>query len=206
MKKNHNIENINILGITEGARKKPEMFIGSVSSEGFYNMVWELVENSIDEASAGFCDTIKVRILKDNIIEVADNGRGIPVEIFGKAGKSKLEIILRGEYIRGELTDGIYKFSGKKYKGGLLSVNALSEFLEATVIKNGKIWYQKYHEGIPEENIKITGETFEDTHGTIIRFKADRKIFGKAEYDYKVLYTKLKEIRGVKVVLSDERV
>ena len=205
MGKISNNESMNVLGIIEGIRKRPEMFIGSVSSEGLYNLVWEIVDNSVNEALAGFCDTIKVKILEENIIEVTDTGRGNPVEIFEKAGKSKIEVIFTGKYIRGELTDGIYKLSRKKYKGGLSSVNGLSEILEVTVIKDGKRWYQKYREGIPEEDVKKIGEVSGNVHGTVIRFKADRKIFEKTEYDCEMLYMKLKKIKGIKVVLSDER-
>ena len=198
-------KSIAVLGIMEGIRKKPEMFIGSVSAEGLCNLVWEIIDNCVNEALEGFCNTIKVRLLKNNIIEVSDNGRGLPVDFYEKAGKSKLEIILTGKYIRGELTGGIYKLSRKKYKGGLVSVNGLSETLEAAVIKDGKVWYQKYHKGVPSGDIKKTGEKSEHIHGTVIRFRADREIFGELEYDYEILLAKLKEIRGIKVILCDER-
>ena len=205
MSKIYDAQSITVLGILEGIRKKSEMFIGSVSDEGLYNLVWEIIDNSVNEALEGFCNTIKVRLLKDNIIEVSDNGRGLPMDFYEKAGKSKLEVILTGKYVRGELTGGIYKLSRKKYKGSLVSVNGLSEILEAAVIKDGKVWYQKYHKGVPSGEIKKIAEKPECTHGTVIRFSADREIFGELEYDYEILLAKLKEIKGIRVILSDER-
>ena len=168
-------------------------------------MILEIAENSVNEALDGYCDTVKVKMFEDNVIEVADNGRGLPVEFYKKAGKSKLEVILTGNYIRGELTDGIYKLSRKKYKGGLASVNGLSDIMEITVIKEGKIWYQKYHRGIAAEDIKQTGEAPEDVHGTTIRFRPDAEIFGKQKYDYEILFEKLNEIKGIKINLYDKR-
>ena len=205
MSKIYDAQSIVVLGIMEGIRKKPEMFIGSVSDEGLCNLVWEIIDNSVNEALEGFCDTIKIRLLKDNIIEVSDNGRGIPADFYEKAGKSKLEVILTGKYIRGELTGGIYKLSRKNYKGGLVSVNGLSETLEASVIKDGKVLYQKYHKGVLSEEIKKTVEKSEYANGTLIRFRADREIFGELEHDYEILLAKLKEIKGIKIIFSDER-
>ncbi|MCP1224361.1 ATP-binding protein [Sebaldella sp. S0638] len=205
MDRNNDTKNIAVLGVREGIRKRPEMFIGSVSYEGLHNMVWELIDNSVNEALAGFCSNINVRLLKGGIIEVSDNGRGITVEKHETKKESILEIILTGKYFRGELTDGIYKLSPKKYRGGLLSVNVLSETLEISVIRDSKVWYQKYKKGIPEDNVKQTETAPAEVHGTVIKFLADREIFETLEYNYEIFQKELKKIKGIEIHLSDER-
>ncbi|MCP1224360.1 DNA topoisomerase (ATP-hydrolyzing) subunit B [Sebaldella sp. S0638] len=209
MSDNYNAESITVLEGLEAVRKRPGMYIGSTSAKGLHHLVWEIVDNSVDEALAGFCDTIRVRVLEDNIIEVIDNGRGIPVEMHEKMGKSTLEVVLTVLHAGGKFNNDNYKVSGGLHGVGVSVVNALSETLEATVTKEGKIWYQKYHRGVAVEDIKQIGEAPEDVHGTTIRFKADDEIFETLEYDYEILLTRLKEMaylnKGLKIILSDER-
>lgn len=209
MSDNYNAESITVLEGLEAVRKRPGMYIGSTSSRGLHHLVWEIVDNSVDEALAGYCDTIEVKILEDNIIEVTDNGRGIPVERHEKMGKSTLEVVLTVLHAGGKFNNDNYKVSGGLHGVGISVVNALSETLEATVTKDGKIWYQKYHRGVPVEDIKEIGEAPADVHGTTIRFKADSNIFETLEYDYEILLTRLKEMsylnRGLRINLSDQR-
>ena len=209
MSDNYNAESITVLEGLEAVRKRPGMYIGSTSVKGLHHLVWEVVDNSVDEALAGFCDTIKVRVLEDNIIEVIDNGRGIPVEMHEKMGKSTLEVVLTVLHAGGKFNNDNYKVSGGLHGVGVSVVNALSETLEAIITKDGKVWYQKYHRGVPEEDIKQIGEAPEDAHGTTIRFKADGEIFETLEYDYEILLTRLKEMaylnKGLRIILSDER-
>ena len=209
MSDNYNAESITVLEGLEAVRKRPGMYIGSTSAKGLHHLVWEVVDNSVDEALAGFCDTIKVRVLEDNIIEVIDNGRGIPVEMHEKMGKSTLEVVLTVLHAGGKFNNDNYKVSGGLHGVGVSVVNALSETLEAIITKDGKVWYQKYHRGVPEEDIKQIGEAPEDAHGTTIRFKADGEIFETLEYDYEILLTRLKEMaylnKGLRIILSDER-
>ena len=209
MSDNYNAESITVLEGLEAVRKRPGMYIGSTSSRGLHHLVWEIVDNSVDEALAGYCDTIEVKILEDNIIEVTDNGRGIPVERHEKMGKSTLEVVLTVLHAGGKFNNDNYKVSGGLHGVGISVVNALSETLEATITKDGKVWYQKYHRGIPVEDIKEIGEAPADAHGTIIRFKADSEIFETLEYDYEILLTRLKEMsylnRGLRINLSDQR-
>ena len=209
MSDNYNAESITVLEGLEAVRKRPGMYIGSTSSRGLHHLVWEIVDNSVDEALAGYCDTIEVKILEDNIIEVTDNGRGIPVAKHEKMGKSTLEVVLTVLHAGGKFNNDNYKVSGGLHGVGISVVNALSETLEATITKDGKVWYQKYHRGIPVEDIKEIGEAPADAHGTIIRFKADSEIFETLEYDYEILLTRLKEMsylnRGLRINLSDQR-
>ncbi len=209
MSDNYNAESITVLEGLEAVRKRPGMYIGSTSSRGLHHLVWEIVDNSVDEALVGYCDTIEVKILEDNIIEVTDNGRGIPVERHEKMGKSTLEVVLTVLHAGGKFNNDNYKVSGGLHGVGISVVNALSETLEATITKDGKVWYQKYHRGIPVEDIKEIGEAPADAHGTIIRFKADSEIFETLEYDYEILLTRLKEMsylnRGLRINLSDQR-
>lgn len=209
MSDNYNADSITVLEGLEAVRKRPGMYIGSTSAKGLHHLVWEVVDNSVDEALAGYCDTIKVRVLEDNIIEVIDNGRGIPVEMHEKMGKSTLEVVLTVLHAGGKFNNDNYKVSGGLHGVGVSVVNALSETLEAIITKDGKVWYQKYHRGAPQDNIKQIGEAPEGEHGTTIRFKADDEIFETLEYDYEILLTRLKEMaylnKGLRIILSDER-
>ena len=172
-------------------------------------MISTIVDNSVDEALAGYCDKIEVKILPDNIIEVVDNGRGIPTDIHPKYGKSALEIVLTVLHAGGKFENDNYKVSGGLHGVGVSVVNALSEWLEVEVRKAGVVHYQKYHRGKPEEDVKIIGSCDEGEHGTIVRFKADGNIFETLIYNYFTLSNRLKELaylnKGLTITLSDLR-
>lgn len=209
MSSNYQAENITVLEGLEAVRKRPGMYIGTTSERGLHHLVWEIVDNSVDEALAGYCNRIEVSILPDNIIEVKDNGRGIPVGIHPKYGKSALEIVLTVLHAGGKFENDNYKVSGGLHGVGVSVVNALSEWLEVTVRTDGKVWYQRYDRGIPEEDVKEIGVAGKDEHGTTVRFKADYEIFETLVYDYNTLKNRLKELaylnKDLEICLSDSR-
>ena len=202
-------QNITVLEGLEAVRKRPGMYIGTTSERGLHHLVWEIVDNSVDEALAGYCNKIEVKILPDNIIEVVDNGRGIPTDIHPKYGKSALEIVLTVLHAGGKFENDNYKVSGGLHGVGVSVVNALSEWLEVEVRKEGNVYYQKYHRGKPEEDVKIIGSCEESEHGTTVRFKADADIFEVLVYNYFTLSNRLKELaylnKGLTIILSDLR-
>lgn len=202
-------QNITVLEGLEAVRKRPGMYIGTTSERGLHHLVWEIVDNSVDEALAGYCNKIDVKILPDNIIEVVDNGRGIPTDIHPKYGKSALEIVLTVLHAGGKFENDNYKVSGGLHGVGVSVVNALSEWLEVEVRKEGNVYYQKYHRGKPEEDVKIIGSCEANEHGTTVRFKADGDIFETMVYNYFTLSNRLKELaylnRGLTIILSDLR-
>lgn len=202
-------QNITVLEGLEAVRKRPGMYIGTTSERGLHHLVWEIVDNSVDEALAGYCNKIDVKILPDNIIEVVDNGRGIPTDIHPKYGKSALEIVLTVLHAGGKFENDNYKVSGGLHGVGVSVVNALSEWLEVEVRKEGNVYYQKYHRGKPEEAVKIIGSCEANEHGTTVRFKADGDIFETLVYNYFTLSNRLKELaylnRGLTIILSDLR-
>lgn len=202
-------QNITVLEGLEAVRKRPGMYIGTTSERGLHHLVWEIVDNSVDEALAGYCNKIDVKILPDNIIEVVDNGRGIPTDIHPKYGRSALEIVLTVLHAGGKFENDNYKVSGGLHGVGVSVVNALSEWLEVEVRKEGNVYYQKYHRGKPEEDVKIIGSCEVNEHGTTVRFKADGDIFETLVYNYFTLSNRLKELaylnRGLTITLSDLR-
>lgn len=202
-------QNITVLEGLEAVRKRPGMYIGTTSERGLHHLVWEIVDNSVDEALAGYCNKIDVKILPDNIIEVVDNGRGIPTDIHPKYGRSALEIVLTVLHAGGKFENDNYKVSGGLHGVGVSVVNALSEWLEVEVRKEGNVYYQKYHRGKPEEDVKIIGSCEASEHGTTVRFKADGDIFETLVYNYFTLSNRLKELaylnRGLTITLSDLR-
>ena len=208
MDNNYGAEAITVLEGLEAVRKRPGMYIGSTSARGLHHLVWEIVDNSVDEALAGICDKITVKILEGNIIEVSDNGRGIPVGMH-KTGKSTLEVVLTVLHAGGKFDNDNYKVSGGLHGVGVSVVNALSEWLEATVTRDGKIFRQTYQRGVPTSPVEEIGVADPDAHGTVIRFKADDEIFETTVYDYSVLESRLKELaylnKGLKIELADER-
>ena len=208
MANNYGAEAITVLEGLEAVRKRPGMYIGSTSSRGLHHLVWEIVDNSVDEALAGVCDKITVKILEGNIIEVTDNGRGIPVGMH-KTGKSTLEVVLTVLHAGGKFDNDNYKVSGGLHGVGVSVVNALSEWLEATVTRDGKVFRQTYRRGVPATPVEEIGTADEDEHGTVIRFKADDEIFETTVYDYSVLESRLKELaylnKDLKIELVDER-
>ena len=208
MANNYGAEAITVLEGLEAVRKRPGMYIGSTSARGLHHLVWEIVDNSVDEALAGICDKITVKILEGNIIEVSDNGRGIPVGMH-KTGKSTLEVVLTVLHAGGKFDNDNYKVSGGLHGVGGSVVNALSEWLEATVTRDGKVFRQTYQRGVPTSPVEEIGVADAKEHGTVVRFKADDEIFETTVYDYSVLESRLKELaylnKGLKIELADER-
>ena len=200
-------DNIQVLEGLEAVRKRPAMYIGDVNTRGLHHLVYEVIDNSIDEALAGYCDTIDVIIRKDNSITVIDNGRGIPTGIHEKENRSALEVVMTVLHAGGKFDKGSYKVSGGLHGVGVSCVNALSETLKATIYREGKVFEQTYHKGKPEEDVKVIGES--TRNGTEIHFIPDLSIFQVSIYDFSILATRLRELaflnKGIKLSLTDER-
>lgn len=205
---NYSADSIQVLEGLEAVRKRPAMYIGDVGEKGLHHLVYEVVDNSIDEALAGFCDDINVIIHKDNSITVSDNGRGIPVDFHEKEQKSALEVVLTVLHAGGKFDKGTYKVSGGLHGVGVSCVNALSIHLSALVHRGGKIYEMDFSKGIPTTSLEIKGDT--DKTGTIINFRPDDSIFITTEYKYETLASRLRELAflnaGIKLTLTDERV
>ncbi len=200
-------DNIQVLEGLEAVRKRPAMYIGDVNTKGLHHLVYEVIDNSIDEALAGYCDTISVTIHTDNSITVKDNGRGIPTGLHEKENRSALEVVMTVLHAGGKFDKGSYKVSGGLHGVGVSCVNALSERLKATVYREGKVFQQIYHKGIPEEDVKIIGDA--EKSGTEVNFLPDKSIFLVSVYDFSILAARLRELaflnKGIRLTLIDER-
>jgi DNA gyrase subunit B len=207
MQNSYSAQHIQVLKGLEAVRKRPGMYIGSTGPEGLHHLVYEIVDNSIDEALAGHCDEIYVVIEKGNIIRVEDNGRGIPVDLHEGEGISALEIVLTRLHAGGKFDKDSYKVSGGLHGVGVSVVNALSEWCEVFVHRDGQIHHQKYERGTPLIPVAVVGET--TRRGTIIRFKSDVQIFDNVDFSFDILSQRLRELaflnKGIKITIEDER-
>ena len=207
----YNASDIQVLEGLEAVRKRPGMYIGSTSARGLHHLVWEIVDNAIDEALAGYCDDIEITINKDGSITVKDDGRGIPVEVHPKTGLSTVETVYTVLHAGGKFGGGGYKVSGGLHGVGASVVNALSKWVEVTVYKDGKVHYIKFiNGGKTIEPLKVIGKCSDDRTGTTVTFMPDDQIFQETTtFDYETLKIRIRELaflnKGLKITLIDDR-
>ncbi|HBH12196.1 MAG: DNA gyrase subunit B [Clostridiales bacterium 38_11] len=209
IKRNYGADQIQVLEGLDPVRKRPGMYIGSTGPRGLHHLVYEIVDNSVDEALAGACDTISVEIFEDNSVRVVDNGSGIPVEIHPKTGKSTVETVLTVLHAGGKFNSDAYKVSGGLHGVGMSVVNALSEWLKVEVRRDGKIYQQTFERGKPTTELTQTGTTKIKNTGTVIEFKPDYQIFEEIDFDYSTLQYRLREMaflnKGINISITDKR-
>jgi len=209
MEEEYGAKQIKVLRDLEAVRKRPSMYIGSTGPRGLHHLVNEVVDNSIDEVLAGYCQNIKVVIRPDNSVTVVDDGRGIPVDLHPIYKKSALELVMTTLHAGGKFDDKIYRVAGGLHGVGVSVVNALSEYLEAKVARKGKLWRQRYERGKPVTPVECIEETSKDKRGTEITFKPDKEIFESIEFDGEKIARRLRELaflnRGLKIEIEDER-
>ena len=203
----YSADNIQVLKGLESVRKNPAMYIGDVSQRGLHHLVYEVIDNSIDEALAGYCKNIEVIIQNDDLITIKDDGRGIPTEYHEKEKKSALEVVMTILHAGGKFDKNVYKVSGGLHGVGVSCVNALSSYLKAEIHRNGKVYLQEYKYGKPIADIKVTGDTAQT--GTIISFIPDNTIFSTTEYKFDILSSRLRELaflnKGINLTITDKR-
>ncbi len=206
-KSTYSAKSIQVLEGLEAVRKRPGMYIGSTGVTGLHHLVWEIVDNAIDEAMAGYCDRVTLTLNSDGTVAVTDNGRGIPVEIHSQYKKSALELVMTKLHAGGKFGGDGYKVSGGLHGVGVSVVNALSELVRAEVHRDGKIWEQEYVRGIPKKKIKAIGKS--KLNGTTISFKPDTKIFDTLEFDWQTILNRMRQhaylTKGVEIVVTDAR-
>jgi DNA gyrase subunit B len=207
-KDSYEAEDITVLEGLEAVRKRPGMYIGSTGVRGLHHLVYEVVDNSVDEALAGYCDSIKVILHSDSSCSVGDNGRGIPVDTHKESGKSAAEVVLTVLHAGGKFEHSAYKVSGGLHGVGVSVVNALSEWLDVEIRRSGFVWTQRYEKGGTPQGPLTQGDKT-NKHGTIIRFKPDASIFEETNFSFDTLSNRLRELaflnRGLKIVIEDER-
>lgn len=207
LEQDYGASQIKVLEGLEAVRKRPGMYIGDTSERGFHHLVFEIVDNSVDEALAGYCTDVRVTLHIDNSVTVEDNGRGIPTEIHPTEGVSAAQVVLTKLHAGGKFDKGAYKVSGGLHGVGISVVNALSETLEVEIKRDGKVFLQRYHKGDPENELKEVGKSTEN--GTRVTFKPDVEIFGEREYSFELLSQRLRELaflnQGLHISIEDER-
>ena len=200
-------DKIKVLEGLQAVRKRPAMYIGSTGIDGLHHLVYEVVDNSVDEAMADYCTNVRVTIHADNSVSVVDDGRGIPIDIHASEGVPAVQVVMTKLHAGGKFDDKAYKVAGGLHGVGVSVVNALSEWLEVEISRDGKVYSQRYVKGAPVNELKEIGKS--KRSGTKITFKADSEIFDVTEYSFDVLSVRLRELsflnRGLEVLLNDER-